>query len=129
MSTLTENEIAKIALDIAFNVHSTLGPGLFESVYENIIEYELINKYKLNVKKQAAIPVVWESVKLEAGFRADLIIENKVILEIKSIETLAPVHAKQLLTYLRLTGLKLGLLLNFNEALMKNGIKRIVNQL
>jgi GxxExxY protein len=124
-----ENEISKIVLDIAFKVHNELGPGLFESVYETVIEHELISKYNLNVQKQVGLPVIWENVKLELGFRADLIIENKVIIEIKSIEALAPVHHKQLLTYLKLTGMKLGMLINFNEALLKNGIKRIVNNL
>jgi GxxExxY protein len=124
-----ENEISKIVLDIAFKVHNELGPGLFESVYETVIEHELISKYNLNVQKQVGLPVIWENVRLELGFRADLIIENKVIIEIKSIEALAPVHHKQLLTYLKLTGMKLGMLINFNEALLKNGIKRIVNNL
>lgn len=124
-----ENEISKIVLDIAFKVHNELGPGLFESVYETVLEHELISKYNLNVQKQVGLPVIWENVKLELGFRADLIVENKVIIEIKSIEALAPVHHKQLLTYLKLTGMKLGMLINFNEALLKNGIKRIVNDL
>jgi GxxExxY protein len=124
-----ENEISKIVLDIAFKMHNELGPGLFESVYETVLEHELISKYNLNVQKQVGLPVIWENVKLELGFRADLIIENKVIIEIKSIEALAPVHHKQLLTYLKLTGMKLGMLINFNEALLKNGIKRIVNNL
>ncbi|RTL58349.1 MAG: GxxExxY protein [Sphingobacteriales bacterium] len=129
MNTLSENEIAKIVLDVAFKIHSELGPGLFESVYETVLEFELRNKYNLGVQRQVAIPVVWEEVKLELGFRADMIVEHKVIVEIKSIEAIAPVHHKQLLTYLKLTGIKLGLLLNFNEELMKTGIKRIVNNL
>ncbi|MBI1782818.1 MAG: GxxExxY protein [Sphingobacteriales bacterium] len=129
MNTLSENEIVKIVLDAAFKIHSELGPGLFESVYEAVLEFELKNKYNLSVQRQVAIPVVWEEVKLELGFRADMIIEHKVIVEIKSIEAIAPVHHKQLLTYLKLTGIKLGLLLNFNEELMKTGIKRIVNNL
>lgn len=126
---MDENEISKIVLDAAFKVHRELGPGLFESVYETVLEYELINKYNLIVRRQVAIPVVWENVQLDLGFRPDLIIENKVIIEIKSIEILAPVHHKQLFTYLKLTGMKLGLLINFNEELLKNGIKRIVNNL
>lgn len=126
---MDENEISKIVLDAAFKVHRELGPGLFESVYETVLEYELVNKHNLTVRKQVAIPVVWENVQLDLGFRPDLIIENKVIIEIKSIEILAPVHHKQLLTYLKLTGMKLGLLINFNEELLKNGIKRIVNNL
>lgn len=129
MNTLSENEIAKIVLDAVFRIHSELGPGLFESVYETVLEFELKNKYNLGVQRQVAIPVIWKEVKLELGFRADMIIEHKVIIEIKSIESIAPVHHKQLLTYLKLTGIKLGLLLNFNEELMKTGIKRIVNNL
>ena len=116
-------------MDVAFKIHSELGPGLFESVYETVLEFELRNKYNLGVQRQVAITVVWEEVKLELGFRADMIVEHKVIVEIKSIEAIAPVHHKQLLTYLKLTGIKLGLLLNFNEELMKTGIKRIVNNL
>jgi GxxExxY protein len=126
---MNENELSKVVLDVAFNVHKELGPGLFESVYEAIMAYELINEYKLTVHRQRAIPVIWKDVKLELGFRSDLIVEEKLIVEIKSIEALAPVHAKQLLTHLRLTNIKLGLLINFNEALLKSGIKRIVNNL
>lgn len=126
---MNENELSKIILDAAFKIHRELGPGLFESVYETVLEYELINKHNLIVRKQVAIPVIWEDVKLDLGFRPDLIVENKVIIEIKSIEALAPVHHKQLLTYLKLTNMKLGLLMNFNEELLKNGIKRIVNNL
>lgn len=124
-----ENELSKIALDVAFRIHRELGPGLFESVYEAIMAYELMNEHNLNVHKQRSIPVIWKDVKLDVGFRSDLIIEEKLIVEIKSIEALAPVHAKQLLTHLRLTNIKLGLLINFNEVLLKNGIKRIVNNL
>jgi GxxExxY protein len=126
---MNENELSKIALDVAFKIHKELGPGLFESVYEAIMAYELVNEYNLNVHRQRPIPVIWKEVKLELGFRSDLIIEEKLIVEIKSIEALAPVHAKQLLTHLRLTNIKLGLLINFNEELLKNGIKRIVNNL
>ena len=125
---MTENEIAKILVNIFFKVHQVLGPGLLESVYEAAICYEL-DQLNLAYKRQIAIPVMYENVKLDIGFRADIIVESKVILEIKSIELLAPVHPKQLLTYLRLTDLKLGLLVNFNVALIKNGITRIVNGL
>ncbi len=125
---MTENEIAKIILDKCFKIHRTLGPGLFESVYEEVLAYEL-TKEGLTVKRQQAIPVIWEDVKLDIGFRSDVIVENKVMIEIKSVDALAPVHYKQLLTYLRLTGLKLGLLVNFNEELIKDGIHRIVNNL
>lgn len=125
---MTENEIAKIIVDICFKIHKTLGPGLLESVYEEVLCYELM-KNNLSFTRQQGLPVVYEQVQLDIGFRADIIVENKVILELKSVEKLAPVHPKQLLTYLKLTGHKLGLLINFNEALMKDGIKRIVNNL
>lgn len=124
----TENEISKIILDIAFDIHTKLGPGLFESVYEEILIYEL-EEYGLNVKRQQGIPVIWNDLRMEVGFRADLIVEDKVIIEIKSIEALAPIHYKQLTTYLKITGLKLGLLINFNEYLLKDGIKRIANKM
>jgi GxxExxY protein len=122
-----ENELTKIVVSVAYDIHSKLGPGLFESVYEIIMIHELVHKYGLNVRRQVPIPVVWNSIKMELGFRADLVIENKVIVELKSIEALAPVHHKQLLTHLKLTGIKVGLLINFNEELIKTGIKRIIN--
>ena len=125
---MTENQIATIILDCAFEVHRTLGPGLFESVYEEVIAYEL-TKRKLGIARQVEIPMVYESIKMEAGFRADIIVEKKVIIELKSVEILLPVHNKQLPTYLTLTDLKLGLRINFNEALLKNGIVRIANNL
>lgn len=125
---MTENELSKIIVDVAFRVHTNLGPGLLESVYEEILYYEFI-RLGLNVERQKVIPVIWDGLKMELAFRADLIVENKVIIELKSVEILAPVHPKQLLTYLKITGFKLGLLINFNEALIKNGITRIVNNL
>ncbi|MHB8654953.1 MAG: GxxExxY protein [Terriglobia bacterium] len=125
---MTENEIATQVVDAAYKIHTTLGPGLFESVYETIMEQEL-TKRGLRVARQQALPVVWESVHLEAGFRVDLLVENKVIVEIKSVEALAPVHRKQLLTYLGLADKRLGLLINFDTELIKNGIARVVNQL
>jgi GxxExxY protein len=125
---MTENELSKIIVDIAFKIHKRLGPGLLESVYEEIMYFEL-RKLGLYVERQRGIPVVWDDLKMEIGFRADLIIENKVIIEIKSVEIIAPVHPKQLLTYLKITGIKLGLLINFNDALLKDGITRIVNNL
>ncbi len=125
---MTENELSKIIVNTAYKIHYTLGPGLLESVYEEIMYYELC-KQGLNVEKQKGIPVIWNELKMEIGFRADLIIESKVIIELKSVEAIAPVHPKQLLTYLKLTGLKLGLLINFNEPLIKKGITRIVNNL
>jgi GxxExxY protein len=126
---MSENEIAKIILDIAFKIHKKLGPGLFEPVYEAIMEYELIKVHGLHVQRQVPIRVTWQNMKFDLGFRADLIIENKVIVELKSTEAIAPVHLKQVLTHLRLADLRLGMLINFNEALLRNGIKRIVNNL
>ncbi len=125
---MTENELSKIVVNCAFKVHNSLGPGLLESAYEECLFYEL-NKTGLKIEKQKALPLVYEEVKLEIGYRIDLIIENKLIVEIKSVETLNDVHFAQLLTYLKLTNSKLGLLINFNVALIKNGIKRIANNL
>ena len=125
---MTENEIAKIIVNTSYNIHVKLGPGLLESVYEEILYYEL-KKQNLVVERQKAIPVVWKEKKMEISFRADLMVENKVIIELKSVERIAPVHPKQLLTYLKITNLKLGLLINFNEKLIKDGITRIVNNL
>ena len=125
---MTENELSKTIVDCCFKIHTTLGPGLLESVYEELLTFEL-HKAELNITRQQGIPVVYEGIKMDLGFRSDIIVENKVIIEIKSIEAIAPVHQKQLLTYLRITGLKLGLLVNFNESLIKNGIQRIVNNL
>ena len=123
---MDENEIAKIVVDLCVKIHKILGPGLLESVYEEVLVYEL-KKLGLIVARQTGIPVVYETVKLDIGFKADVIIENKVILELKSVETILPVHKKQLLTYLKLTKMKLGLLINFNENMIKNGITRIAN--
>ena len=125
---MTENEISKIIVDISYKIHTRLGPGLLESVYEAILYHELIKK-GLKVERQKPIPVIWDDVYLDIGFRSDLIIENKVIIEIKSVEKLSNAHLKQLLTYIKITGLKLGLLINFNEALIKDGIKRVVHGL
>jgi GxxExxY protein len=125
---MTENELSKIIVDACYNIHVELGPGLFESVYEEILTYELIQR-GLKISRQQGIPVIWKGEKMELGFCADLIVENKVLIEIKSVELIAPVHQKQVQTYLKLTGLKLGLLINFNQVLIKNGIQRIVNNL
>ncbi len=125
---MTENELVKIIVNTAYQMHIKLGPGLLESVYEEIMCYEL-QKHGLKVERQKAIPVYWDNLKMDIGFRTDLIVENKVIIELKSVETIAPVHPKKLLTYLKITNLKLGLLINFNEKLIKNGITRIVNNL
>lgn len=125
---MTENELSKVIVNTAYQIHSQLGPGLLESVYEEIMYFEL-KKQGLQVERQKAIPVMWNGLKMEIGFRADLIVENKVIIELKSVESLAPVHSKQLLTYLKLTDLKLGLLINYNENLIKDAVHRIVNNL
>lgn len=125
---LNENEISRIVVDVCFKIHQQYGPGLFENVYEEIFCYEF-GKTGIPFTRQQAIPLVHEAVKLDIGFRSDIIIDNKVILELKSIETLAPVHFKQLTTYLKLTDIKLGLLINFNVNLIKDGIHRIVNKL
>lgn len=125
---MTENELSRIIVDCCFNIHTALGPGLLESVYEELLAYE-IQKRGINIKRQQGIAVIYDNIKMDLGFRADIIVENKVIIEIKSVEAIAPVHQKQLLTYLKITGLKLGLLVNFNEALIRDGIQRIVNNL
>lgn len=125
---MTENEISKLVVDLCFKIYKQYGPGLFESVYEEIFGYEW-SKNGIPFTRQQAIPLVHEEIKMETGFRADFIIDNKVIIELKSIEALAPVHYKQVLTYLKLTNLKLGLLVNFNVDLIKDGIHRIVNKL
>lgn len=125
---MTENEIARIVVDCAFTIHRGMGPGLFESVYEEVLTYELKNQ-GLAVERQKTIDIEWDGVKLGAGFKADIVVNGKVILELKAVEKIHPVHQKQLQTYLKLTGLKLGLLINFNERLIKDGIQRIVNGL
>ena len=125
---MTENEIATIVVDAALKIHRILGPGLLESVYQATLNQELSNR-GLRVAQQLALPVYYEGVKLNVGFRVDLLVADKVIIEIKSVEALAPVHRKQLETYLRLTDLRLGLLINFNVELIKNGIQRVVNRL
>ncbi|WP_420316836.1 GxxExxY protein [Ekhidna sp.] len=125
---MSENELSRIIVDASYQIHTKLGAGLFESVYEEVLNYELISR-GLSIERQKGIPVFWNEIKMDQGFRADLIIENKVLIEIKSVENILPVHQKQVLTYLKLTKLKLGLLINFNESLIKNGIQRIVNGL
>lgn len=124
----TENDIAKLVVDICFKIHYKYGPGLFENVYEEIFCYEW-TKTGIPFTRQQAIPLVHEEIKMEIGFRADVIIDNKVVVELKSIELLAPLHYKQVQTYLKLTNIKLGLLINFNVALIKDGIHRIANKL
>jgi GxxExxY protein len=125
---MTENELAKIVIDICFKIHKTLGPGLLESVYESALCYEL-EKLGIPYERQKDMPVPYEDIVLDVGFRADVIVENKLIVELKSIESVLPVHHKIVLTYLKITGKKLGLLINFNENLLKDGIFRKVNNL
>ena len=123
-----ENAVAQQIVDAAFRVHTTLGPGLLESVYEAALAYEL-EKRGLRITRQQGIPVVYEAVRIHAGFFADLVVEDQAIVEIKAVETVAPVHKKQLLTYLKLADKRLGLLINFNVIRIKDGITRIVNGL
>jgi len=125
---MDENEIAKMIVDAALKVHQALGPGLLESVYEIVLAHELI-KRGLRVKRQAPIAIEYDGITFEEGFRADLIVEDKVIIELKSVESVQPVHKKQLLTYLRLADMRLGLLINFGSALLKDGISRVANRL
>ncbi len=125
---MTENEIGKIVVDVAIAVHKALGPGLFEIVYEVVLTHEL-KKHGLAVDRQVPVSIEYDGIEFDEGFRADIFIEKKVILELKSVESINNVYKKQLLTYLRLSEMKLGFLLNFGEALMKDGIIRIVNNL
>ena len=125
---MSENEISSKIIGAAIEAHKQLGPGLLESTYETCLAYEL-KQMELDVKQQQALPVVYKEVKLDAGYRIDLLIENKVIIEIKSVEALADIHTAQLLTYLKLKDLKLGLLINFNSVRVVDGLKRIVNNL
>jgi len=125
---MSKNELSRIVFNCALKVHQTLGPGLLESAYEECLFYELKNA-GLEIEKQKSLPLIYETVKLDFGYRLDIIIENKLILEIKSVDTLNEVHFAQLLTYLKLTNCKLGLLINFNVSLIKNGIKRVANNL
>ena len=125
MTTDREEKIFKMVLDCCFRVHTELGPGLLENSYEECLYYEL-NQSGLKVEKQKALPLIYKEVKLEAGYRIDLLVENSIIVEIKSVETLHDVHLAQVLTYLRLSKNKLGLLVNFNVKHLKNGIKRVI---
>ena len=125
---MTENELSKIVVDLCVKIHRVLGPGLLESVYEKVLCYEL-TKAGISFDRQSKISVIYEEIVMDLGFRADIIVAGKLLLELKSTETVTPVHQKILLTYLRLTKIKLGLLINFREELIKDGIKRIVNNL
>lgn len=120
-----ENEISKIILDCAFKVHTALGPGLLESAYRECLAYEL-KKSGLNVEKEKPIPLVYEEVKMECGYRIDLLVDNKVVIELRVVEAFNDVHIAQTLTYMRLAGCRLGLLLNFYTKSLKNGIKRLI---
>jgi len=122
------NLTARIIVDTAYHIHTRMGPGLLETVYERILVYEL-QKRELSVEHQRAIPIKYDDITFDVGFRADLVVNGKVIVELKSIERLGLVHKKQLLTYLKLSDMRLGLLINFGENLIKNGIHRIVNRL
>jgi len=125
---MTENELSYKVIGTALELHKNLGPGLLESSYENALAYDL-KQTGLKVKQQVPMPFIYKDIKMDIGYRLDLIVQNKVIIEIKSLENLAPVHYAQLLTYLKLSDLKLGLLINFNTKILKNGIHRIVNNL
>ena len=125
---MNENELSKLVIGESIKVHSQLGPGLLESLYEECVTFRLI-KAGLRIEKQKPIPVIFDDVKLECGFRCDLLVENKLIIEIKAVETLNDIHLAQVLTYLKLTGVKLGLLMNFNVISLKDGIRRVVNKL
>lgn len=123
---MNENQVAKIIFDLGLKIHRNLGPGLLESAYEECLFYE-IRKLGLKVEKQKALPLIYEEVKLEVGYRIDLLVENKLIIEVKSVESLNDIHLAQVLTYLKLSGCKLGLLINFNTNLFKNGVRRVIN--
>ncbi len=125
---MTENEISKIVIGLAIDVHKILGPGLLENAYKESLFY-MLNKHGLKVEKEKPMPLIFEEVKLDCGYRIDLLVENKLVIELKSVESLNEIHLAQTLTYLKLGNYKLGLLINFNEVLLKNGVRRIVNNL
>jgi GxxExxY protein len=125
---MTENEISRIILDECFAIHQELGPGLLETVYEVVLA-QALQMRGLHVERQVPVPIEFRGLQFDEGFRADLMVEGKVLIELKSVEAVKPVHGKQVLTHLRLTGLKLGLLVNFGERLLKDGIKRVANGL
>lgn len=125
---MNENELSKIIIGCAIEVHRTLGPGLLESVYENCLLYEL-EENGLIVEKQVELPIEYKHINLEVGYKIDLLVENKVIIELKSVKEILPIHIAQLMTYLKLSDIKLGMLINFNEVKLISGVKRIVNNL
>jgi len=128
MKFMTENEISEKIIGCAIKVHKSLGPGLLESAYQECLFYEL-QKEGLNVEKQKPLPLIYQEVKLDVGYRIDILVENKVIIELKSVDTLNEIHIAQVLTYLKLSGCKLGLLMNFNVLRVVDGLKRLVNKL
>lgn len=123
---MTENELSKIVFECGLQVHKALGPGLLESAYEQCLLYEF-KKRNISIENQKALPLIYEDVKMDAGYRVDFLIENKLIVEVKSVEGLNDIHLAQVLTYLKLSNCKLGLLMNFNTVLFKNGVRRIIN--
>ena len=123
---MNENQITGAIIAAAIKIHQALGPGLLESVYQNILAYEL-KKEGFRVEKEVPIPVEWDHIKFDIGFRADLIVDGKIVVELKSVEEIKDVHKKQLLTYLKLTNTQVGLLINFNQSVLKDGITRVVN--
>ena len=125
---MNENELSKIAVDCMFKVHKNLGPGLLESAYEECLFYEL-SKTGLFIERQKPLPLFYETIKMEIGYRLDFLVESKLVIEVKAVEAINDVHKAQVITYLKLSGCKLGLLANFNVLLIKDGIKRIVNNL
>ena len=125
---MDENEIARIVLDICFEIHRELGPGLLESAYEEILCYEL-GQRGLSFERQKGLPVVWKEIKMDVGYRPDVVVEGKVVVELKSVEVIAKSHPKIVLTYVRISKMKLGLLINFGAPLLKEGIIRLVNKL
>ena len=125
---MTENELATIVIGQALDIHKALGPGLLEHVYQECLYYRL-TKLGLKVTKETPIPVIFEEVRMDCGFRADLIVEDKLVVELKSCEALAPIHTARTLTYLKFTGCKLGLLINFNVVMLRDGIRRVVHNL
>ena len=125
---MNENNIARIVLDICFEIHKTLGPGLLESVYEEILCYEL-DKRGLSYERQKGMPVIWKDIKMDIGYRPDVVVERKVVVELKSVEVIAKSHPKTVLTYVRISGMKLGLLINFGAPFLREGIIRLVNKL
>lgn len=123
---MTENELATVVVDTAFRIHRTLGPGLLESAYESVIAYEL-TRQGLRVEQQRTLPLVWDGQVIQEAYRPDVIVEEKLVVELKSVERFAPVHKKQLLTYLKIGNFKLGILVNFGAALFKDGVERVIN--